>query len=149
VPQISATPVLTVEAGKPFDLRCETQATQVVPDAKVSAGAFRVRVTAPAVSGEAGSWMPIDRDTRHEGSLSARHAEGCKAGCPAYVTAGEGASIKSVELWAPRRTTMEKVEVTEPLTVAVIDATTWKLKASTFLDRGIASLEQGTCSKAP
>lgn len=148
-PALSADP-LTLESGQPIEIRCETQATQVAPEAKISAGALKIRVerkpSAPdAVPAAAGTWTPLDRDPGHDGSLAERHREACKSGCPLYV----GLDNKGLELWFPRRSTLDRMAPGELLTIAVIDATTLKLKASTFLDQQIASLEQGDCQRLP
>lgn len=137
----------SIAPGAPLEIRCETQATQVAPEAKVSAGAFRVRLdaVAGAPDGAAGTWTPVVRDAAHSGTLAERHREACRAGCPLYI----GAESKAFELWVPRRTTLDKTAPGETLTIAVIDSTTLKLKASTFLDQQIASLEQGDCYRTP
>jgi len=142
-PLVALADAFALVAGKPVELRCETQATQLAPTAQVSAGAFRVRLEAMpgAADGATGNWTPIDRDDRHTGSLVERHREACKAGCPLYT----GAGGKTFELWVPRRTTIDKAAPGEMLTIAVVDHAALTLKASTFQDQQIASLEQGAC----
>jgi hypothetical protein len=142
-PLIALADAIALVAGKPVDLRCETQATQLAPTAQVSAGAFRVRLEAMpgAADGATGNWKPIDRDDRHTGSLVERHREACKTGCPLYA----GTGGKTFELWVPRRTTIDKAAPGEMLTIAVVDHAALTLKASTFQDQQIASLEQGAC----
>ncbi len=142
-PLVALAGAIALEPGKPVELRCETQATQLAPSAQVSAGAFRVRLEAMpgAADGASGSWTPVDRDDRHIGSLVERHRDACKTGCPLYA----GAGGKTFELWVPRRTTIDKAAPGEMLTIAVIDRAALTLKASTFQDQQIASLEQGAC----
>ena len=144
--QLSANP-LALDPAQPLELVCETQATQVAPDARVTAGKLRLKLdtSVPAKDGAVGTWSPIDRDSTHLGSLAERHREACKDGCPLF-TAKDGTLL---ELWTPRRTTIDKMSAGEALTVAVVDGATGKLKASTFLDQQIASLEQGDCARAP
>lgn len=134
---------LAIQIGRPVEVSCETQATQVAPTAEISAGTFRVRIDAiaDAANGAAGTWTILNRADTHLGSLTERHGSPCKGGCPLYAPP-DG---KTIELWVPRRTTIDKAAPGELLTIAVIDTSTLKLKASTFLDQQIASLEQGTC----
>ncbi len=146
VARTSAEP-LKLDPAKPLELVCQTQATQVAPEARVTAGKFRVKLDASGTlkDGAAGIWQPVERDTTHLGSIAERHREACKDGCPMFTTT-DGTAF---ELWVPRRTAIDQVAPGELLTVAVVNAATGKLKASTFLDQQIASLEQGDCELAP
>lgn len=136
-----------VAPGQIAEFDCETQATQVAPEAKVSAGSFRIRLLRPADLSEAtaGTWTPVAHAPAHGATLALRHREICAAGCPLHVP-GNGTGL---ELWAPRRTSLDKVGQGEALTIAVVDGTSMAIRASTFIDNAIASLEQGQCSRLP
>lgn len=143
-----------LEAGGILDITCETQATQVAPEARVSSGSLKLRLLrhaapvvglSPSDQPAAGTWTASLSGTPHAASIAQRHAESCKSGCPLHI-GGDG---KAFELWVPRRVSLDQAAPGEMLTIAVIDATSLKLKASTFLDRQIASLEQGDCKAAP
>jgi hypothetical protein len=133
----------------PTTLICETQATEVAPDARVSSGRFVVTLaaadgntsTATPPDGATGRWTPSDIAGGHDASLAARHRENCKAGCPVHG----GIDGKPLELWAPRRAALDTAPAGERLTVAVVELASGKFRASTFIDRQIAALEQGTC----
>lgn len=147
-----APPEPLVKPGARAEVSCETQATQVAPEAKISAGLLRIRLDLSAATeasasgpGAPGSWIPLQHAPSHLASIAARHRDACQGGCPIYV--GAGGTV--LELWVPRRTTLDKTAPGETLTIAVIDLTTLKIKASTFLDQQIASLEQGSCSRLP
>jgi len=138
----------------PTTLICETQATEVAPDARVSSGRIVLTLTAAAATladgnpttatapdGATGRWTPSDIASGHDASLAARHRETCKAGCPVHG----GVDGKPLELWAPRRAALDTAPAGERLTIAVVEVASGKFRASTFIDRQIAALEQGTC----
>ena len=131
--------VLTV--GKPVDLACETQSVVVAPEAATTKGTVRVRLEAK--DGASGIWSVLDLAAAHTASFAARHKDGCGAGCALAITAG-----KPLELWAPKRAAPGSLPGGAALTLATIDLTTLKLRASTFLDQDIAALEQGECKVA-
>lgn len=118
---------------------CETHAVVVAPEAASSKGKFKLRTTAETP--EAGSWAVFDRDAIHSGSFAARHGD-CESGGCAYTLA---ANATRYELWAPRKVAPALLPKGDPLTVATLDLTTGRLRASSFIDNAIAALEQGTC----
>lgn len=143
-----------LEAGGILEITCETQATQVAPEARVSSGSLKVRLLRPSAQGggqsqadqqAAGTWTASLPGAPHAASIAQRHGDSCKSGCPLHI----GSDGKVFELWVPRRVSLEQAAPGEMLTIAVIDAMSLKLKASTFLDRQIASLEQGDCRAGP
>ena len=144
---------LTLESGKPVILVCETQSTVVAPEAASTKGALRVRLEVkdetvpdvtkpdPAKPDRTGTWSVVDLAASHTASFAARLKDACAPGCPLYLAKGGVAP----ELWAPKRAALGTLAPGEPLTVAAIDAMTLKLRASTFIDKDIAALEQGEC----
>ena len=117
---------------------CETHAVVVAPEAASSKGVFKLRTTPE--SGEAGVWVSSDLQEAHKGSFLALHP-GCAKGCAYSVTA----NATRLELWAPKKVAPSGMPKGEPMTVATLDLTTGKLRASSFIDNAIAALEQGTC----
>ena len=117
---------------------CETHAVVVAPEAASSKGTFKLRTTPE--SGEAGVWVSSDLQEAHKGSFLARHP-GCATGCGYSVTA----NATRFELWAPKKIAPSAMPKGEPMTVATLDLTTGRLRASSFIDNAIAALEQGTC----
>ena len=139
---------LTLESGKPVILVCETHSTVVAPEAASTKGALRVRLEVkdetapdPAKPDRTGTWSVVDLAASHTASFAARLKDACAPGCPLYLAKGGVAP----ELWAPKRAALGTLAPGEPLTVAAIDAMTLKLRASTFIDKDIAALEQGEC----
>ena len=134
---------LTFEPGKPIILACETQSTVVAPEAASTKGALRVRleVRDAASADRTGTWSVVDLAVSHSASFAARLKDACASGCPLYLAKGG----VSPELWAPKRAALGTLAPGEPLTVAAIDPATLKLRASTFIDKEIAALEQGEC----
>lgn len=121
---------------------CETHAVVVAPEAASSKGMFKLRTT--ATSGDGGTWTLLERAPSHTGSFTARHGD-CEKGECAYSAA---VNATRLELWAPRKVAPASLPKGEPLTVATLDLTTGKLRASSFIDNAIAALEQGTCKAA-
>jgi hypothetical protein len=137
---------LAFELGKPLTLACQTHSTVVAPTAASTIGKLRLRLEAKDTNGSdrTGSWSVIDHDTAHTASLAARLKDGCATSCILHL-----GNAAAPELWAPKRAALGAVGVGEPLTVAVIDPLTLKLRASTFIDKEIAALEQGDCTLEP
>ena len=133
---------LALAIGKPVDLSCETQSVVVAPEAATTKGSVRVRLEAK--DGASGSWSVLDLAAAHTASFAARHKDVCGAGCAISITPG-----KPLELWAPQRAAPGTLPGGTALTLATIDLSTLKLRASTFLDKDIAALEQGECKVVP
>jgi hypothetical protein len=133
---------LVLAAGKPVDMSCDTQSVVVAPDAATSKGTFRIRLEAK--DSASGLWSLIDMAQAHTSSFVARQKDTCAQGCLLAITAE-----KPFELWAPKRAAPGSLLATEPLTVATLDPVTLKLRASTFLDKDVAALEQGECKVVP
>lgn len=135
---------LSLDADKPVVLSCETQAVVVAPEAATTKGTIQVRLTAVAGASVGGTWAATEVATQHTGSFAGRHKAVCANGCEFALVKGT-----SFELWAPKKAAPAAMGVGEALTVAVIDGETLKLRASTFIDKEIAALEQGTCVVVP
>jgi hypothetical protein len=135
---------LSLDAGKPVVLSCETQSVVVAPEAATTKGTIQVRLSAVAGASVGGTWAAGDVASQHTASFAGRHKTVCANGCEFAVVKGT-----SFELWAPKKAAPGSLGAGEPLTVVVIDGETLKLKASTFIDKEIAALEQGTCSVVP
>lgn len=135
---------LSLEAGKPVVLLCETQSVVVAPEAATTKGTIQVRLTAVAGATTSGTWAAGEVATQHTASFAGRHKTVCADGCEFALVKGT-----SFELWAPKKAALGSLGAGEALTVAVIDGETLKLKASTFIDKEIAALEQGTCTVVP
>jgi hypothetical protein len=141
---VAAAP-LAVEPGKSVLLICQTQSVVVAPEAASSKGEIRIRLEGKVASGTAliGSWSALEVGASHAASFIGRHKGECVAGCELALDKGS-----SLQLWAPKRAAPTSLAAGAPLTIAVIDAETLKLRASTFIDNAIAALEQGTCERA-
>ncbi len=135
---------LSLDAGKPVLLSCETQSVVVAPEAATTKGTIQVRLTAATGTSVGGTWASGDVASQHTASFARRHKAVCETGCEFAVVKGT-----SFELWAPKKAAPAAMGPGEALTVAVIDGETLKLKASTFIDKEIAALEQGTCTVVP
>lgn len=135
---------LSLDAGKPVVLSCETQAVVVAPEAATTKGTIQVRLTAVAGASVGGTWATGDVAPQHTGSFAGRHKASCSIGCEFALVKGT-----SFELWAPKKAAPAAMGAGEALTVAVIDGETLKLRASTFIDKEIAALEQGMCTVQP
>ena len=135
---------LSLDAGKSIVLSCETQSVVVAPEAATTKGTIQVRLTAAAGISVGGTWATAEVASQHTASFAGRHKAVCANGCEFAVVKGT-----SFELWAPKKAAPAAMGAGEALTVAVIDGETLKLRASTFIDKEIAALEQGTCSLVP
>ena len=135
---------LSLDANKPVVLSCETQSVVVAPEAATTKGTIQVRLSAVAGARVGGTWASGEVAAQHSASFARRHKAVCDGGCEFAVVKGT-----SFELWAPKKAAPGTLGAGEALTVAVIDGETLKLKASTFIDKEIAALEQGTCSVVP
>jgi hypothetical protein len=149
----SADPALNLTIATPLDITCETKAVAVAPEAKTTAGTLRVRLnrTDDGTTGTmVGTWTVIETATRHSASFAALQSMACKDGCPLGTTPQADARPPvKVELWAPRRATLDGISPNVALTVAALDLTAMTLRVSTFLDKQIAALEQGDCRISP
>ncbi len=149
--EAEAARALELEAGKPIFLSCQTHSTVVAPTAASTKGTIRVRLEVKETEGQnlvatdrVGIWSVTSLDQAHTASLASRLKEACANGCALHVASGS-----SIELWAPKRGPISSVGVGEPLTIAVIDPVSLRIRASTFIDNGIAALEQGECALEP
>jgi hypothetical protein len=134
---------MSLQAGKPAVISCETSAVVVAPEAASTRGLVRMRLEAHA--GDAtGQWTITDIAATHTASFAARHKEVCASGCALIIAPGV-----PVQLWAPGRVAPASIAAGAPLTIATLDPATFKLKASTIIDNAIAALEQGECKIAP
>ncbi len=118
---------------------CQTQSVVVAPEAASSKGAFRMTTTLSDTL-DSGSFSIADPDASHTASFAARHL--CRASCELLV-----AKYPALELWLPSKQAPTAMPTGQPLTVAVLDTATGKLRASTIIDNAIAALEQGTCER--
>ena len=139
-----AAATLSLDAGKPIVLSCETQSVVVAPEAATTKGSIQVRLTAVAGASMGGTWATAEVAPQHTASFAGRHKAVCATGCEFALVKGT-----SFELWAPKKAAPGSLGAGEALTVAVIDGETLKLRASTFIDKEIAALEQGTCAVVP
>lgn len=142
---VHATP-LTIEANKPLELTCDTQSVVVAPEAATTKGRIRLRLEAkPAEQGSGliGTWSVLDQAAEHTASFASHHKAACAVACELELT-----KATAFQLWAPKRAAPGTLATGSELTVAVIDTQTLKLRASTFIDKDIAALEQGDCRVA-
>lgn len=139
----AASDPLVLATGKPIELDCDSQAVVVAPEAATTKGTLRVRLEAKEPL-DTSSWTVADIAIAHTGSFAARHKGGCAGGCTLTV-----AKDGPFELWAPKRVSPGAMAPGEALSVATIDPATLKLRASTFIDKDIAALEQGECKVVP
>lgn len=132
---------LRLEAGKPFDLLCDTKSVVVATDAaNATSGAVRLRLEAKADAPKSGTWSIVSVDDAHKGSFATSRREECAKGCPMSVPASA-----EFQLWYPVPKTLDKLADGEGLLIAVIKPDTLALRASTFRGKDIEALEQGQC----
>lgn len=135
------TPPLRLEPGAVIEVQCETQAVLVATGAaNATSGPIRLRLERTADPVQDGRWTPLGEAGAHAASLVTLQAKTCASGCPLMI-GKEG----DVQLWAPAPKSIDKLGADELLMLAVLKATTWQLKASTFRGQGIEALESGTC----
>lgn len=132
-------PALVLEAGKPLEITCATKAVNVSEETKASEGDLRLRLEVPT-----GAWKVVSVDAAHMASFAFGQREACGNGCP-LDSGGE----KALMLWAPSKTTPDKLDAGATLALASLDIKTWAIRVSTYRDKQIASLEHGSCKPAP
>ncbi len=147
---------LTLDAGVPLEIACNTKAVVVAVDAaKATSGAIRLslgldqpgddaKISAearPAPSAPtAGTWRIVSVAGEHKGAFAVTQADTCRDGCPLAVQAsGE------IQLWAPKPSSIDQMGDTDVLLLAIIKPVTGVLRASTFRGKAIEALEEGTC----
>jgi hypothetical protein len=139
---------IVLAVGTSIELTCETKAVAVVPEAKTTAGTLKLKIEAKDATdkGLSGTWLILDVAPQHSASFAVVQARSCREGCPLLMSPE---ATTRAELWAPRRAALDGISPNLPLTVAALDLTTKTLRVSTFLDKQIASLEQGECQLSP
>ncbi len=136
---------LKVEAGKPFELTCETRAVVVATGAaNATTGTIALKISPAADNARKGTWTVTDAGKAHSGGFATRQKEACAKGCPFDVSAkGE------TQLWAPGPKSLDRLAEDESLLIAVIKPKGLALRASSFRGKDIEALEEGQCKVKP
>ncbi|MGD9783712.1 MAG: hypothetical protein AB7E80_04730 [Hyphomicrobiaceae bacterium] len=140
---------LTLEAGKPVALACDTKAVLVATNAaNATNGSILLKLErgakAAAGASEDGKWRPLVHAPMHVASLAAMQEKTCATGCPLSLSPGG-----DIQLWAPSPKSLDKLAPDELLLLAVVKTATLQLKASTFRGQQIEALESGMCRVEP
>ncbi len=139
----AAPPALTLVAATPIEITCATKSVVVKANAaNATTGELKLSLLLKdgAVKPPSGAWRIASVTEQHIGSLGKREAKTCAEACPLTVAA-DG----NIELWSPARKGITQLADGEMLLVAVVNAKTLNLRATTFSGKEIESLEEGHC----